>query len=244
MPYLDSHIHPQALSPPDIDRLHQADICQLFCNAARQEEWELVLALAADNPSILPFIGVHPWYANLWQETSSQELAAILAGNPMVGIGEIGLDRPCGIALAVQQQVLAKQLQLALELRRPVVLHCVRYWGKLIDILSSLPSCPRFMIHGYSGSLEIMERLVALGGFISFSPRLLASDQDRLRQVYCQTPLSSLLLETDANQPGLSCQDNSCEKLAVLYFYAAKLRGIGLNEFSNIIVNNGQIYTN
>jgi len=249
MSYLDSHIHPQALAPAEMGRVHQLAVRKLFCNAANQQEWSAVVQLAELHPEVLAFIGVHPWYAESWNAATAQLLEQYLATGQLTGIGEIGLDKPCGIALSCQQDVFGQQLSLAAAFNLPVAIHCVRCWGKLLDILAVQSPRPGFMIHGFNGSTETMQRLVELGGYISFSGRLAEPGQDKLRQVFCQTPVENILLETDAPHQGSVAlgvakgQVNSLKMIVPLYALAAQLRGLEINKFCKILINNGQIYT-
>lgn len=249
MSYIDAHLHPQALVSLGDDFVVPSEIRLLYCNAAQEQEWNGLLAMARHCQEIIPFLGVHPWYCTSWTAASQQHLVALIDTGQVRGLGEIGLDRPCGLPLVRQEEVFGQQLALAQRYGLPVAIHCVRYWGRLCEIMEDLRPCPLFMIHGYSGSLEIMIRLQRLGGYFSFGGGMAEPGQDRLRQVFVQVPLERLFLETDAPwqrgsiislPPGQSYQPTM---LRSLYQYAADLRQFSLTEFTNIIFNNGQIFT-
>ena len=84
-------------------------------------------------------------------------------------IGEIGLDRRFP-DMEGQEDAFRRALAVAMEYERLAVIHVVRAYGPLYDILSDM-NVRRFLVHGYTGSVEMAERLIGLGGIISLSPR-------------------------------------------------------------------------
>ena len=83
-------------------------------------------------------------------------------------IGEIGLDRRWP-DMERQVDIFIKALSIAKEYDRVAVLHTVREYGKTLDILRKL-QLPRFIVHSFTGSAEIAECFIKLGGIISISP--------------------------------------------------------------------------
>ena len=199
--YLDSHCHLQASSLiPVVDgmmkRAGNAGVHRMFCNATREEDWQAVVDLAANKHEIIPFMGIHPWYAETagagWEDRLRFRLEQIPAG-----IGEVGLDKCCRADFGRQQQIFLTQLQMAAKLRRPLVIHCVRAWGRMLELLEQFPEpLPPVMIHAFAGSLETLQRLIRIGCFISFSSRL--ATNNKVHTLFLATPLASLLLETDS----------------------------------------------
>lgn len=258
--YLDSHLHLQEkhLAPviDDIlERAGKAGVARMFCNATREEDWQAVLDLAAGAPEIIPFLGIHPWFAETVGAGWEESLMSLLLQIP-AGIGETGLDKCCRADFGRQQQIFLIQMQMASELKRPLVIHCVKAWGKLLEMLEQFADpLPPIMIHSFAGSPETLQRLLRLGCFISFSARL-ATDS-KVYTCFLATPLANLLLETDVpvhpdrhpprgsddpNKPKMVCD----EPAAIIWLYesAATMRGMTLNEFRQEIWENGEIFTN
>jgi TatD DNase family protein len=135
------------------------------------------------------------------------------------------------------------------------VIHCLHRWGRLIELLEThlkgnlnVP----LMIHSFSGSVEIMRRLVHLGCFISYSMRLTESAQGQLRETFKATPLEHILIETDAPDQlnvGFLVSDNGQSAvnepsyIRELSAFAADLREINTSEFCAQIWKNGEIYS-
>lgn len=84
-------------------------------------------------------------------------------------IGEIGLDRRFP-DIAAQTIVFRKALAIAKKYNRLAVIHVVREYGKVLEIISEL-GIKSFIIHGFTGSSEIARIIIEKGGIISLSPR-------------------------------------------------------------------------
>ena len=252
--YLDSHCHlqKQHLAPVldgILERARSAGVARIFCNATREEDWQAVVELAAREYEIIPFLGIHPWFAETTVAGWEKRLLALLLQIP-AGIGETGLDKCCRADFGRQQQIFLLQLQMASELRRPLVVHCVRAWGRLLEILEHFADpLPPIMIHTFAGSHETLQRLLRLDCFISFSGRLVTDS--RVHPCCLATPLAKLLLETDS--PGRPLARDAIQgpgttdepaAIATLYELAATMRGISLDEFCQEIWKNGEIFTN
>jgi len=255
-PLLDAHLHLQDKRFNDhtdhvMQRAEQSGVKRLFCNSVNEDDWQDVLALSKTYQTITPFIGVHPWYSDTVTDLWLKNLQRLLATNSC-GVGEIGLDRPCGINFSQQKKIFLSQLTLAATFLRPVVIHCVNYWGACLDILEYFlsPSLPiPVMIHSYSGSLESMQRLVGLGCHLSFSAHLTMPGRERLQMIFKETPLTHILLETDApdqlcSKTQTSTHLNEPAFIAELYREAARIKDITVDEFARQIWENGTIYTN
>jgi len=255
--YLDSHLHLQACTPrPDVDalldRAERSGVRRMFCNATREDDWQAVIDLAAGNREVIPFLGIHPWFAETAAPGWEQRLASRLQRTP-AGIGEIGLDRRCRADFSRQQQIFLTQLQLASALRRPVVIHCVKAWGALMEILEQFAAerrLPPAMIHSYGGSQETLRRLLKAGCFISYACRIMA--EDKLQPCFLETPLDQLLLETDApgqaqktaaidaHKPSPECHEPAA--IIRLHAWAAATRGVEQQKFNQRIWSNGEIF--
>ena len=162
------------------------------------------------------FFGVHPWETLGEFEVESlklkvgEELRSKLLANPAAGVGEIGLDRlKVRDIPPLMREVFESQLALALELRRPVVLHGAKCWGQVVTTvcrhlsLSSTPPLPHsptpsFLFHGFSRSDGLIPDIVKLNGFISVGPAVLNDHAVNYRELVKKIPLDRLLVETDA----------------------------------------------
>jgi TatD DNase family protein len=98
-----------------------------------------------------------------------------------------------------QEQVFIEQLGLAAERNLPVTIHCLKAWGRLLEILQSeRRPAVGFLLHSYGGSLEMAHCLAELGGYFSLSGYFAHSRKAAQREVFRRIPRDRLLLETDA----------------------------------------------
>ena len=203
-PLFDAHCHLQL--PPIRDQwpevrasLRDCGLAACVVNATGEDDWHLVRRLARGHDWILPSYGLHPRRLASASDGWLGRLESLLAEAPC-GVGEIGLDRrPGAPGLDRQRDALAAQLELARRHRRPASIHCGRAWGPLVELLESLPlpDCG-VLLHGFSGSREIMRRVEALGGYFAFNAVLLRPERARAREVFREVPPERLLIESDA----------------------------------------------
>ena len=155
------------------------------------------------------FFGVHPWETLGEFEVESlklkvgEELRSKLIANPKAGVGEIGLDRlKVRDIPPLMREVFESQLALALELRRPVVLHGAKCWGQVVATIRKLTThnsqLTNFLFHGFSRSDGLIPEIVELNGFISVGPAVLNDHAVNYRELVKKIPLDRLLVETDA----------------------------------------------
>lgn len=132
-------------------------------------------------------VGLHPWKAD--QQLPSED--AFLAAD---AVGEIGLDRACSVDFQLQEAAFTAQLQVAERLQKPVVIHCVRAFNKVMQSLRG-HHLAAVIFHGFIGSKEQAEEALKQGYYLSFGARTARSPKtiEALRA----TPLDRLFVETD-----------------------------------------------
>ncbi|MBE6189504.1 MAG: TatD family deoxyribonuclease [Rikenellaceae bacterium] len=164
-------------------------------------------------------VGVHPWYAAECSLPSAEVIEAADA------VGEIGLDKACGVDFEMQRALFVKQLELAERFEMPVVLHCVRAFEEVMTVLERY-TLRAVLFHGFIGSREQAERAVKKGYYLSYGARTERSRKtvEALRA----TPLERLFVETDESPVALE----------ELYQTIALLRGIGSEELKQATANN------
>ena len=184
-----------------------AGVRHLVVNGTCEGDWAAVATLAASVPGVVvPAFGLHPWRVAAASPHWAEALQAALERHPHAALGECGLHHGAGCEATPQQQAaaLATQLDLAAKLRRPATLHCVRAQGAIHDALLAAAPPAGFlnsggvMLHGYSGSAEMVPRFAALGAHFSFSAALGGMAPARAQALVRAIPDDRLLLETDA----------------------------------------------
>jgi TatD DNase family protein len=118
-----------------------------------------------------------------------------------VAIGEIGLDfwlkevRKDPSKKSVQKEVFKTLLELSKRYKKAAIIHARGAWEDCLEMTIEA-EVSKGVFHWYSGSLEILESVLSSGYFISATPAAAYSKEHQA--AIAQTPLESLLLETDS----------------------------------------------
>lgn len=242
MKLFDAHCHLQVV--PDIKkalgRATSAGVERMVCCGTKSGDWQTVLQLAEQFPQITPMIGIHPWFVSRQWKENFQTLEALLREHPKAGIGEVGLDFQKHFINCVEQEsCFAAHLDLAREMNRPVVVHCVQAWGRLVDLLREHPA-PRVLLHAFGGAAELIPELIKLNCWFSFCGSVTNPNAKRVRASAVAVPDDRLLLETDSpdfTPPG--CQPpNEPANLLQVAKIVAELRGISPDKLADLTFAN------
>ena len=201
---IDTHIHLDApelngCGPQLLPAAQQAGIQSYVVPGVRVSGWPGMVALAERYAGVYAAPGLHPAYADQWNAVAAGQLRELAAKAPVVAIGEIGLDGAVGPDLKRQEQVLRAQLDIALEAGLPVLLHARKALGHLLEVLLEMKIGEQVggIWHGFSGSLQLAERLISAGFLLGVGPILLRENARKLPEVVAAVSLQALVLETD-----------------------------------------------
>ena len=246
----DTHAHPNdARFDEDRDamlaRMREAGMALCMCVGADMESSRTSVALANAEPMIYASVGVHPHDAKDFTEADVPVLTRWLTQEPKVAaLGEIGLDYYYDLSPRdVQKDVFARQLDLAYELEKPVILHIRDAHGDTIDLLRAhknrLPHC---VVHCCSASLESAKVYLGLGCMISFAGPVTFRRSANLQEVAKYVPLDRLMIETDspylAPEP-VRGRRNEPQNVAHVCRFLADLRGMDAQALCDATRENG-----
>lgn len=119
----------------------------------------------------------------------------------LVAIGEIGLDFYWDTTFRHEQIVaLEEQLQWAIDLKLPVILHTRSAHKEMVSLVAKYaPRGLRGVFHSFTGSEEELSELLQFEGFmVGVNGIVTFKKSEELRRVVAKIPLDRLLLETDA----------------------------------------------
>ena len=202
--FIDSHAHltdPQILC--DFDRV-RADylnagvglVVDVGCSIKSTVD---VMNNASTYAEIYFSAGCHPDVAGEVDDVVIAKLKEISKHDKCLAIGEIGLDYYYeGFDREIQKRAFIKQLDLAVELEMPVIIHSRDAWQDTVDILKEYASKLKkgFLMHCYSGSIEIAKILLKLGAYFSFGGALTFKNTKK-SEVVKILPMDRVLVETD-----------------------------------------------
>jgi TatD DNase family protein len=204
-PIIETHCHLDYLDQADLEitlaKSRQVGIERIITIAVSAGNLENVMKLATSSDNIWGTQGIHPHEADSY----TPEVDAIIRKNAghakILAVGEIGLDYYYDHAdRAVQRSVFEQQLQTAIELDLPVVIHTREADDDTRDILKNCSTslARKGVIHSFTSSLALAEFCLAEGFMLGFNGITTFNSADNVRQVVAATPMTQLLLETDA----------------------------------------------
>ncbi|HOP03374.1 MAG TPA: TatD family hydrolase [Tenuifilaceae bacterium] len=144
-----------------------------------------------------PFtIGIHPWDStNSNLDFQLKKLKELVHHSRVLAVGEIGLDRLRGAPLDTQIELFKKQAEIAEDLKKPVVIHCVRSFSEIQQLRKQLKPQMHWAVHNFMGNPQIAKSLVQQGFYISFCIALAKSE--KLCEALKSIPLDRVFFETD-----------------------------------------------
>ena len=204
MRLFDAHNHLQDNRFPDdtasmLAECKEAGLVRMVVNGTRESDWDMVAQLAGQHPQVIPSFGLHPWFVPERSTDWLSRLEQLLDAWPSA-VGEIGLDRwKPGLPYDEQEEVFLAQLSLAARRDLPVSIHCLKSWGRLLELLRENRKPDRgFLLHSYGGPAEMVEPLAKLGAYFGFPGYFAHERKHRQREVFRHVPPDRLLIETDA----------------------------------------------
>jgi TatD DNase family protein len=167
------------------------------------DEWAKAKRLSEAYPqNIWWAAGLHPYYADLATPQIWKELKELSRHPRFVGLGEVGLDyAKSTIPADVQKTAFSDALRLALEIDKPLIIHCRNAYNDLHPLLSQFfkpgGKCPG-VIHCFSGTQEDADRVLELGFYLGVDGPLTYPSAKDLRATFAAVPLNRIVLETDS----------------------------------------------
>ena len=203
--------------------------------------------LSQEYDYIYAAVGSHPDAADEVNGEVLEEYRKLCKLNPKIkAIGEIGLDYHYeDIPREIQQRAFRMQLELARELKLPVIVHEREAHEDGMKIIAEVPEVTG-VFHCYSGSAEMARQLVERGWYIGFTGVLTFKNARKAVEVAQSIPLERIVLETDC--PYMSPEPfrgrrNDPSRLCYMAEKLAQLRSLPVEKIHEVTVENGkQLY--
>ncbi len=142
-------------------------------------------------------VGLHPWFLKTPEENNQQLnfVEDALEFDPVLFVGECGLDklRP---GFEEQKRVFEAQAFMAEEFKKNLIIHCVKSYNEVLELHDKLHPETDWILHGYSGGVEMTKQLEKRGILFSFGAALLKSGSKAIDS-FKYLPLEKLFFETD-----------------------------------------------
>jgi TatD DNase family protein len=185
----------------DIIEQCKADGVELILNAACDMRTSFSsIALAKEYDFIYASVGVHPHDAKSMDSKTSDMLRDLSVNPKVKAIGEIGLDYHYDFSPRdVQKQRFMEQIDLAKQLKLPIIVHDRESHGDIMEIFKKMDvKGMGGVLHSFSGSVEMARECLKLGFHLSISGPITFKNNVKTVEVVREIPLDMLLIETDS----------------------------------------------
>ena len=159
--------------------------------------------------------GIHPWYIDSTVEEKIKALKQIASDPSILAIGETGLDKLCNVDFNLQKEIFNDQILIAKEVKKPLIIHCVKAYNEIQQMLREAQTNIPVIFHGFRGKPQLAKELIKAGFYLSFG---IFFNRESLEI----TPLDRIFLETD---------DKDLE-IKELYKLVVEEKGISVEELT------------
>lgn len=219
-----THINNETLTEEDrqalIEKIEASEVAYVMDVGFNLESSALAVKHAEKYSWCYAVVGCHPHDTKDMDDMQLMMIKGLAKKNKVMAIGEIGLDFHYDFSERdVQEEWFRRQIQLANELKMPIVIHS-READELVmtilreegafsnERLSWFPKRPgpnnetlpdaRVLLHCFSGSREIGEQYIKLGATLSVAGPITYKNARKGVEVVQNIPIEFLLVETDA----------------------------------------------
>jgi len=139
-------------------------------------------------------LGIHPWYIDINKDAQLDILKQYAKKENVLAIGECGLDKLTDRDFKTQERIFREQINIANQLHKPLIVHCVRAHQECLRILKEENVQVPVIFHGFDKDMQLAHQIHRAGHYISLGASLLKGKQNELI-----TALScdKIFLETD-----------------------------------------------
>jgi TatD DNase family protein len=218
-----------------VQRAMEVGVVRILVPGIDLSSSQAAIRLAEKYPQVYAAVGVHPNSGGTWETGTLPQIRSLSQHPKVVAIGEIGLDyyrqwTPHG----VQKKILMAQLELALEVGLPVIIHCREAYRDILRIILDwviritpikLSNAPG-VFHSFSGNIEQVKLLTEKRFSFGISGPVTYKNADRLRRVVAEIPLERVLIETDAPFLTPHPRRGKRNEPAYVYYIAEKIAEI------------------
>ncbi len=182
-----------------LEEIKESGVEKVIIPASEPSGFERIINLCEKYDMLYGAMGIHPEELEKCEKNSFDKIIEYAKHKKIAAIGEIGLDyHYCKDTKEKQKELLKKQLQIAEQLRLPVLIHDREAHEDTFSILKDY-NLKTVVMHCFSGTpdfaLKCLEQdnyYIAIGGVVTFKN---AGDTRETARI---VPLNRLLLETDA----------------------------------------------
>ncbi len=204
-PIIETHCHldylKQDTTPAILSEAQRVGIERVVTIGVAPDNLAAVRELTSAHPIVWGTQGIHPHEAEQYSDQVEVQIREHIDGDKIVAVGEIGLDYYYDHAdRAVQRRVFERQLQIAVDHEKPIVVHSREADEDTAAILANFADKlnRKGVIHSFTSGLKLAEQCLEMGFSLGFNGIVTFNRADNVREALAITPLDRVLLETDS----------------------------------------------
>lgn len=207
------------------------------------ESSKTAIELAERFDFVYAAVGWHPEDMDKLTDKAYAELERLAEHPKCLAIGEIGLDYYWDDThKAEQKELFKRQIELAIRLNKPVIVHDREAHGDSLEIIRDYSEL-RGVFHCFSGSVEMAAELLKRGWYLGFDGPITYKNARKAIEVLEFCPLDKIVVETDS--PYLTPvpnrgKRNDSRQLEFVVNKVAEIKGINVDKVENITFENGK----
>lgn len=242
MVFIDVHAHLDFYDDKKVEdaikRAKEKGIGIIIDNSTRANSMERVLKLGEKYPEIKVALGIYPIDAlSLSEEELNEKINFIrINKKKIIAIGEVGLDLKENAQLEKQTEIFKKFINLAIELKKPIIVHSRKAEKEAIEELEN-SGIKRVVMHCFSGNLNLLKRAESNDWLFSIPTNVKFSEH--FQNAIKNLPITQLLCETDTPflHPDKE-KDNEPANVIEAYKKIAEIKGFKIEEVEEMIEEN------
>lgn len=204
-PIIETHCHLDYLKDRPLEEtlaeVQRVNVERVITIAVSPENLATVRELSQVAPWVYGTQGIHPHDAEKYSDAVEAEIRAHAGDDKIVAVGEIGLDYFYDNAdRDVQREVFRRQLQIACDTDRPVVIHSREADDDTIEILREFETTlkRRGVIHSFTSGPGLAQYALGEGWCLGFNGITTFNKAENVRDIVRMAPIEQILLETDS----------------------------------------------
>ncbi|MCM0613580.1 TatD family hydrolase [Marinobacter sediminum] len=204
-PIIETHCHLDYLKDRELketlEQSQRVNIEKLITIAVSPDNLGRVRELSQIAPWVYGTQGIHPHEAESYSDAVEEEIRGHALDEKIVAVGEIGLDYFYDNAdQGVQREVFRRQLQIACDTDRPVVIHSRDADEDTIAILKEFENTlgRRGVIHSFTSGPGLAQYALDQGWCLGFNGITTFNKAENVRDIVRMASIEQILLETDS----------------------------------------------
>lgn len=246
--FIDTHLHLNSEKFPNplevIESANLVGVNKFITIGTTKKEFPEILNLTK-HPQVYGTLGIYPTYDLDIEFGEIPELMFRNLNEKIVGIGECGFNQPFSDrerGISEQEELFRIQIELAIQLNLPLVVHTRNSDSKTLEVLNSYKDRNiKGVLHCFVSEYEFAKKILDLGFYLSFNGIITYKSGFNIHETIIKMPLDRVLFETDApylSPEGFRNASNHPKYLPIVAQKFSEIRGIDQEKLSKIVYEN------